>query len=265
MDVVIRWFTVVVLFFIASTASAMCDRELINGWGIEWIPFATGTQAKPDGFDLEMLDAIVDASGCTLKHTEAELPWSRRLYSIEEGIIDLTVGASISAERKKWAYFTDGYRGEYLSVYVRRGDFKKYLKMTVDEIIASDFIMGGEIGNTYGAVMEGYLARLGSERVQKLIRNEQNMAKLLKGRIDGYIGFLPAEDFLLRQHGLSEEIVMLPSFLINTGSIHIMLSKKNNSPEIVEALNSGLATIRKNGVYDAIVNRYREKYNIQDW
>ena len=104
--------------------------------------------------------------------------------------------------------------------------------MSVDEIIASDFILGGEFGNEYGSVMNAYLKRIGPKRVQKLIRNEQNMIKLIKGRIDGYIGFLPVEDLLIQQQGFSDQIVMLPSFLINTGSIHIMLSKKNNSIEI---------------------------------
>lgn len=262
---VVPFLALVAALLVCSSAIAKCERELINGWGIEWIPYAMGTQANPSGFDLEILAAIVAASGCTLTHTKTELPWARRLYSIENGLIDLTAGASISQERQKWAYFTDGYRGEFISVYIRKSDFEKYSKMTIDEIIASDFIMGGEDGNVYGEKMEGYLNRMGSNRVQKLIRNEQNMGKLIRGRIDGYIGFLPAEDLLIREQGYADEIVMLPAFLINTGSIHIMLSKKNNSPEILQAMNKGLAKIRKNGVYDVIVKKYSDRYQITAW
>ena len=248
-----------------AMVKASCNKELINGWGIEWVPFAMGTQEEPSGFDLEMLVAIVKASGCTMRHTATELPWARRLSSIKNGRIDLAVGASKNADRKKWAYFTDAYRSEFIGVYIRQQDVKKYASMSIDDIIDSDFIMGGEFGNAYGQQMEAYLHRMGPERVHKLIRNEQNMGKLIKGRIDGYIGYLPVENLLIREKGYAGKIVMLPAFLIKTGGIHIMLSKKSNNITVLHALNDGLKKIKADGTYQAIVDKYSQRYQVDNW
>jgi len=253
------------MLFVSTSVTAACDKVLTNGWGIEWIPFEMGTPDNPSGFDMEMLEAIVKASGCTLKHSNEVIPWARRLHLVKKGLFDLTVGVSISKERKEAAYFTDAYRNEIIGVYVRKTDVDKYSKMAIDEIIDSDFVMGGELGNHYGNVMDGYLKRMGKNRMYRVIRNEQNMRMLIKGRIDGYIGFLPAETLLIKEQGYEDEIVLLPNFKIKTGGIHIMLTKKNNSPEILKALNSGLSEIRRNGTYDEIIKKYSEIYNVDEW
>lgn len=88
-----------------------------------------------------------------------------------------------------------------------------------------------------------------------------NQKKLLHKRIDCYMGY-PVFEAMSKYR---DKIECHPMTLINTGGIHIALSKKNNTRADLEALNTSLARIRADGTYDRIVKKYSEKYGISKW
>jgi len=256
--------------FIALAASyspmlfAQCNKELINGWGGEWEPFLMGTSDKPGGLDIDILDAVISASGCSWKNTPLELPWARHLGLIKLGQLDIATAASWTEERAAYAYFTKPYRSEYAALFVRKQDLEKYSPLPLQELFRKFHGIGVEQGNSYGKVMDTLLASIG-DQAQKVNSNKQNVRKLLEKRIDGYLGFLPYDAMLIKKMKLAGKIEMLPLSVTRTGDIHIMLSKKANSEAIFQALESGLAKIKSNGRYERIIKKYSDKYGVSHW
>jgi len=130
---------------------------------------------------------------------------------------------------------------------------------SIDDWIQNDVVLGVEYGNFYGEAVRNILKTY-PEKVHEVIKNEQNIQKLLNGRIDGYIGYIPAEVVRLNKLGLKRKIVAVQQFKINTGEVSFMLSKESTSKEVLEAINQGLLEIRSNGIYDRILKKYTDKY-----
>lgn len=249
---------------ISAGLMADCKKELVNGWGGQWEPFLLGAYDKPKGLDIEILDAVVNASGCSWRNTELEIPWKRHLKWIKVGELDLATGASWTQERAEYAYFTKAYRSENVALFVRKADLKKYEPYSL--LALADVLkgIGIEFGVTYGNEMGEFLAKMGG-KVQRVNNNKQNIAKLLGGRIDGYLGHLPHEAMQVKNKGHEGKIVYLPVSLVNTGDIHIMVSKLANSAEVFKAIDAGLAEIKANGTYDKIIKKYSDKYGLTHW
>jgi len=258
-------FSVLFALFVNSPAlMAECNKELVNGWGGRWEPFLMGTYDKPSGLDMELLDAVVKASGCTWRNTRLEIPWARHLQWVKSGELDLATAVSWTQERAEYAFFTKPYRNEYVAIYVRKTDVEKYSRFSLEELAREFDGIGIEFGNVYGNEMDVLLEAMG-ERVQRVASNKQNMAKLIGKRIDGYLGHIPYESIEVRSKGYENEIVTLPVSVVKTGSVHFMLSKIANTEKIFRALDAGLAKIKADGTYDQIIKKYSDQYGLSYW
>jgi len=248
----------------SSGLMAKCNKELVNGWAGEWEPFITGAYDKPAGLDMEVLNAVIRASGCTWKNTNLVIPWARHLGLIKLGELDLATAATWTKERAEYAYFTQPYRRESVAIFVRKSDLEKYVQYSLETLFDKLHTIGVERGNSYGTVMDELLAAF-DQQVEKVNDNKQNVSKLMNKRVDGYLGLLPYDSIQVKNMGFEDMIVPLPLSIVNTGDIHIMLSKEANSKEIFQALESGLFEIKNNGTYDAIITKYSEKYGVSYW
>ncbi len=256
---------VFVLIASASVFGGACNKELVNGWAEEeWIPFILGTPTNASGLDMEILAAVVSGAGCTLKHTDKETPWKRHLNFIEKGKLDLASGASFTEERAKYAYFIGPYRAEYLALFVKKGNAAKYKISKFSDIESMDFKIGIDLGATYGPEVDAVLKKIGA-RSQPIHNSELNRKKVLKGRIDGYLSYLPDEPMVLKKEKWGIGIEMHPMPLINTGDIYIMLSKKANSKEISDALQASLDKMKTDGTLNTIFKKYSKKYGVEKW
>jgi len=257
-----------VLIALATTYSPLiladCNKELVNGWGGDWEPFLTGTYDKPGGLDIEILDAVISASGCRWKNTALVIPWARHLGLIKLGRLDIATGASWTEERDAYAYFTKPYRSEYVALFVRKNDLEKYASFPLHTLFSKLNGIGVEQGNSYGKDVDTLLKSIG-EQAQTVNNNDQNIQKLLGKRIDAYLGFLPYDAMLIKKMEREDKIEMLPLSVVKTGNIHFMLSKTANSEAIFQALESGLAEIKKNGSYKRIIKKYSDKYGVSYW
>jgi len=240
-------------------ANVVCEKPLLTGWSASWEPLVMGSFDNPTGFDKDILQATIDAAGCSLRQAKLAVPWARQLNSIKTGQLDIITGASKTTEREKYAYFTEPYRYESVTIFVLAEKLSEFTSITFKEWITKPVVLGLEYDNFYGEEVKSILS-VYPEKIYKVKMNEQNIQKLRSHRIDAYIGFVPAEPIRLNKMGLQEEIVPVSHFKINTGQVHFMLSKKSNNQQVVGRLNEGLKEIKNNGVYEQILRKYVEKY-----
>lgn len=263
-----RIFLLMNAFFLLILSSmhsmANCNKELVNGWGGQWEPFLMGRYESPYGLDMEVLDAVIKVSGCSWRNTELEIPWKRHLEWIKSGELDLATGASWTQERAEYAYFTKAYRSERVALFIRAADVRQYEHYALLELAEVFKSIGIEFGNAYGHKMGKLLAKM-EGKIQRVNDNKQNIAKLLGGRIDAYIGHLPYDAMQVKNKGHEGKIIYLPATLVNTGDIHFMVSKLANSLTVFKAIDAGLAEIKANGTFDKIIEKYSDKYGLTHW
>lgn len=253
-------------FFMVITVNAksVCERPLVAAWNGYWPPFTLGTPLKPSGLSLEILAEMMKRVGCQLKFTETEHPWKRQLYLLEHGNLDLLYGAFKTEERSKYAYFTEPYRNEFVTLFIRKGEAGKYNINKVEDFITENIRIGVERGVSYGPRVNAVIKRMG-KKAEWIADIKQNRAKLLAKRFYGYLAFLPDEPLTLLDEELNDKIERHPMEIIISGSIRFMLSKKSTSKELATQLNKALDGMKNDGTYDKIIKKYTDKYKISQW
>ena len=252
------------LMVLPVNAESVCDRPLVAGWNGYWPPFTLGTPLEPSGLSLEILAEMMKRVGCQLKFTETEHPWKRQLNLLEHGNLDLLYGATETEERSKYAYFTEPYRNEFVTLFVRKGEVGKYNINKVEDFITENIRIGVERGVSYGPRVNAVIKEM-EKKAEYISDIKQNRAKLLAKRFYGYLGFLPDEPLALLDDELNDKIEPHPMEIAISGNIRFMLSKKSTSKELATQLNEALDGMKNDGTYEKIVKKYSDKYKISQW
>ncbi|TDF42494.1 amino acid ABC transporter substrate-binding protein [Alteromonadaceae bacterium M269] len=206
------------------------------------------------GLDIELVTAITDKMNCTIDYRRGT--WVSLLNELRQGTVDMLLGASKTADREQFALFSDAYRMEEISLYIRKDD-----ESFPDRKSVSDFVENGsKIGITedyyYGPEVSMLLdGSVTSKFFSSGIMGELNIARLLDHDIDGFLedSFVGAS--LIRRKALSDYIVP-HGITIQTGDAYVMFSKISVSEEQLTEFNRYLAEIKASDVYDNIVKKY---------
>uniref|UniRef100_A0A486XVN1 Amino acid ABC transporter, periplasmic amino acid-binding protein n=1 Tax=Rheinheimera sp. BAL341 TaxID=1708203 RepID=A0A486XVN1_9GAMM len=245
---------------VSSTASAansaeqqqMCSFTM----GIDaWEPYQYMTVGNVvAGLDVELVQNIMTDMGCTLDVVQGS--WLELLTLLREGEVDFVLGASKTAERESFAYFSEPYRQERFQLYVRAeqvnlpySDLRAFVGAGLKVGVVNEYFYGGEVAELYEDDM------LRPMFVGAII-SELNMARLLDEEIDGLLedSFVGAS--ILRRKGLDKHI-QPHSISLGASDVYVMFSQGSVSAAQVEQFNAGLVKLRDSGRYNQIVDKYR--------
>ena len=237
----------------APVWSQSCSLSM--GWET-WEPYQVPSEVgDPGGLDIELIQAIAREMACEL--VLVNMPWSRLLEEVRRGGIDMAPGASFSQDRNQWAYFSDAYRNETARMFVLSWKVDQYRLASLGDIVAMDFQLGVTEGWYHGEEFANLLRsnRAFQARVQSVRKDELNYEKLLRGRIDGFIGDEFSTLHTLRKQDVFNRVAVHP-LDIHQSEIYVMFSRRSTSPAIVERFNQGIRTIRESGEMAEIMQRY---------
>ncbi|KKO49963.1 amino acid ABC transporter substrate-binding protein [Arsukibacterium sp. MJ3] len=221
-----------------------------------WEPYQYMTVGNTvSGLDVELVRAIAAEMQCEL--TMVQGSWVELLGSLKEGEIDFVLGASITQDRQSFAYFSNSYRQEQFQLFVRGDD----INLPVTDItgfisagyklgIVNQYYYGDEIDKLYGAI--DY-----QPQFVGAIISEMNMARLLDEEIDGLLEDRFVAASILRRKGL-EALIKPHDITLGNNDVYVMFSKASVEEQLVAEFNRGLATIKQNGLYQKIVQRYQD-------
>ncbi len=243
----------VLLTFPAHSAPACPAGGVKVGWE-PWLPYAYEEQGKFTGLDLDMATAILTRMGCTF--TFVNRPWKRLLAEISSGNLHLTGGASRTAEREEFGYFSTPYRTESAVMMVRKEDASGYGGISsLKDLIGKNFTLGVTRGYYYGedyAALEndaGFKARLADAG-----DDATNYKKLAAKRLDGFLADPFSAAAGLKKEGLGGRFIS--HMTVYSDDIYFLISKASTSPEFVAAFDQALAELKASGEYQAIVDKY---------
>ena len=236
-------------------AEVVAECNLKMGWD-PWEPYQ---YLSPDddvrGLEVDLIGAMANKAGCDLTFVQDN--WMNLLAGIRSGSVDLLGGATKTASRAEFAYFSDSYRHESFSLYIRPDESDKYADKSLLELLEGGFMLGVTQDYLYCPQINALQddERFSSQFVRVPI-TEVNYYNLTQGHIDGFLEDPFVASFTIRRKGLQGQIEPL-ALEISSGDVSIIFSQESVEEETVQAFNMALAKIRETGEYEQILAKYR--------
>jgi polar amino acid transport system substrate-binding protein len=206
------------------------------------------------GLDIELITAVIKNMGCQLTYQQGT--WVDLLVALKQGEVDLLLGASKTEARERFALFSDAYRMEEFSLYIRKGDKVRASYETISEFSQNDSRIGIVEDYVYGPDVSMLLdSPESSKYFVNAIIGEINVARLLDEDIDGYLEDSFVGSSLLRRKALSQYIIA-HGVTIQTGNAYVMFSKLSVTPEQLINFNTQLGNVKNSNLYQDILDKY---------
>ncbi|MFN4290044.1 MAG: substrate-binding periplasmic protein [Permianibacter sp.] len=240
----------------ATTAAPSGSCALVMGWDpYEPYQFAD-SDGNVRGLDVELVSEMAKDAGCSLSFVQKD--WAGLIGDLRAGTVSILAGASRVAEREAFALFSQPYRQETFSLYVRAGENDRWQASSLAELVGGDKKMriGITDGYVYGSELEQLLddAALSPQFISAPF-SEAHAANMLENKIDGMLEDPFVAAAMISRKKLSDDIVR-SGFQIKTGEVSLMFSKASVAPETVAAFDKALTAMRQDGRYDQIIQRY---------
>ncbi|MFY8351159.1 substrate-binding periplasmic protein [Pseudoalteromonas sp. SSM20] len=245
--------TIIILAICFSTFSIR-SKELSAGWEL-WYPYQYHNKnSELVGLDIDAFKAIMKQAN--LPFTIAEIPWKTHLHFIKTGKVDLAMGASKTAERAEYAYFSEPYREETVKLFVKKGSSDSIKLNKLADLIDSDYIIGVESGYYYGKEYEQLIKQYDfKENIIEAIDLEQNVSLFLKGHLDGLLVDPYTMYAFIKKYQLWDKFEAHP-LPIYSADIVIMVSKKSSDESVVSKLNSAINQLKKSGYFSSLQSQW---------
>lgn len=233
-----------------ATASATSGKVLRVGTNAEFAPFESLNEKQEiQGFDIDLLNEMAKAGGFTVefKHT----PWDGIFAALSNKDVDVVASAvTITDDRKKTMDFSDPYYKITQVVLVSPNknvqnveDLKKLPKVGVVSGQTGDFAAQ----KIFSATSQN-IARF--DTVTLLIKEVEN------GGVDAAISDSAViANYVKNNQNKGFTMVQIPDF----EEENYGLAVRKDDAETLNMLNSALKTVRENGKYAEIENKYFAK------
>tara|TARA_Y100000996_G_C22396969_1_gene591568 strand:+ start:103 stop:864 length:762 start_codon:yes stop_codon:yes gene_type:complete len=244
------------IVFSLSNSFGNCNKEKVILGYDDWRPYQYTEAGKITGLDVDLLSAILKSTGCPFKLKS--IGWKAHLRELKKGRVHLAPGASMTDERKKFAFFSESYRTESVVMFVRKENLNKFKPSSLKDLIGKKFKLGVVRGNFNGDEFEKLKKNAGFKKILLEMSSEGQLYKMLrKGRVSGVLADRYSGFAYLKKLKLGDQIVKHPLKVYST-NIHVMFSKKSVDKGFVEVFNKNLQKLKNNGQYKNILNKYLE-------
>lgn len=235
------------------SATAACSRALRVPVE-DWPPYAYRDVGKqPAGLDIELLQAVAREAGCVLQF-HFDIPRKRRLLMFQQGELDLLIAASITAERRAYAYFTRPYRDEVVAALIRAEDATSLNLVSLEQLLQKRIALvvpnAGWYGDAYARLLPAFEA---AGLITRYEDYAQGVRQLAAGRGKVLIG--DYEALLVAGKAGQLSLTTLP-FDINRNPVHFMLSRASLGAADLASLDRAILSLVRRGELRAIAARY---------
>lgn len=194
------------------------------------------------GFDIDLMEAIAKEMGVTVKYNN--MFFKKLLPALGDGNIDIAISAiSVNEERKTRAEFSDSYLHSGLILIVREDE---------RDLTGVKALVGKKIGVQDNTTGEFFARGIEKAKIVEHARAQDMIEALKRGSIDAVIVDRPLFYYYRNRHAING-IKVLPDML--TKEDYGIAVKKGNT-KLVEEINTALRTLKKNGGYDKVYQKW---------
>lgn len=237
-----KFFSCTAILLVLMSAAVQAEPvKLANG---EWAPYQS-EQLKNGGFITQFTKEAFAAAGYEVEF--AYMPWTRGYEDAKDGKYDGSIIWSKNAEREADFLFSEPIIRLSTSLFQQKG---KNMPISGMSDLAGKRV-GGMIGYTYGTEE---MEEAGQLKIQRVSDAENNMQKLMHGRLDFVLEDTDVGKELILNMNIGDKIEANPT-TINQRDYYLIISKKSpRAQELIDAFNRGMAKLNEDGKLDS----YRE-------
>ncbi len=231
----------------AAGSSAAAKDKYIIVTDTAFAPFEfEDASGKRQGIDMDLMEAIAKDQG--FKYEIQALGFDASLQAVEAGQADgVIAGMSITEKRKEKFDFSEAYYNVPVTIAVKADADIKSLDDIKGKSVA---VKKGTTGATFAeSVKDKYNLKLtvfdDSPTMYQEIQTGNSVACFEDYPVMAY-AIKTNKNLKLKVVESVKEMETPYGFAV----------KKGQNPELIEKFNAGLANIKKNGVFDEIINRY---------
>ncbi|MCB9139230.1 MAG: transporter substrate-binding domain-containing protein [Caldilineaceae bacterium] len=217
---------------------------IVVGTNAEYQPFEfVDAGGNIVGYDIDLMKALAAEAGLDVEFVNTK--WDGIFVALANGEFDAVISAvTITDERKEVVNFTDAYFNAGQAVAVRSDN---------DAIAGvDDLVEGVSVGVQLGTTGDIYSTDNLPVEVKRFDETPLAIQALANGDVDAVVADAPTlADYIKANADLNLKVVGEP-FTEELYGIAVNQDK----PEVLDALNGALATIRENGTYDDIFNTW---------
>lgn len=207
------------------------------------------------GLDVDLLTAVTRNAGCILDFRRGT--WRELLDQLKNGDIDLLGGATRTAERERFAWFTDPYRDEQFRLYVRSDQLSDLGARPFQELITDGLRFGVIEDYLYGEPVTSFQDDPQFQgQFEYTSMAEINMSRLLDGVVDGIIEDQYVGASIIRHKSLGDAVSPHP-LQFDSSPVSIMVSRASVDEALFNRLNASVRELRANGAIDKILAQYQ--------
>jgi len=238
--------------------STICHSSTVTIRADEWYPINGIPDSDKPGYMIEIAQMIMAEHGHTVEYRI--MPWKRSVQQVRDGSFDCVVGA-YKEDAPDFLFPDDAWGSIASSFYVKKGSDWLYKGMESIKSVKVGVIGGYAYSDTFD---EYILESKGSSMVQVINANnalEQNIKKMLKGRIDVVLESHLVMEAKLKTMGLSNEVAFAGE-LVAAEDMYIACSPaRSTSKEYTKYFSEGIRKLRSSGKLKQIL----DKYGLKDW
>lgn len=218
-----------------------------------WEPYHyLGQAQQPQGLDIEILQALAKELNCNL--TLEQDTWAALLRRLQTGELDVLPGASVSAERERYAWFSLPYRQEQFVLYQRREQELNFPNLAA--LLSAGHKVGLVSGYYYGTEVDELLGQSPESFVSAQL-SELNMARLLDEEISSLLEDSMVATAILRRKGL-DRYISASSMRLQPSDVYLMLSKSSIGEQQLQEINAVLQKMQQDGRLAKLIASYQQ-------
>lgn len=224
----------------ACGMTAMADGDvLVMATNAEFPPYEYREGDEIVGIDAEVAALIAEELGMTLEIED--MAFDSILAAVQSGKADIGMaGITVTEDRKLSVNFTDTYTKATQMIIVQEGS----------EIATKDDLTGKTVGVQLGTTGDIYAEDIEDATIERYNKGFEAVQALIQGKVDAVIiDGEPAKVFVSQNEGIK-----LVDEAYTEEEYAIAIAKGNE--ELLEKVNTALNTLKENGKFDEVVNKY---------
>ncbi|MDP8227171.1 MAG: transporter substrate-binding domain-containing protein [Candidatus Celaenobacter polaris] len=230
-----------IALLLSTTALSAKERGIVFAFDKTHAPFSFIENDEPAGFDIDLLTPMFE--GTIYGFTPTEFKWSDALVSLRKGVkVDLMSQMDKTPEREEIYDFSDE---PYLIDEIRI--FSKD-----DSISSIDDLAGKKVAVQKGSYYEEMLRQNDQITILPTESEYDALDALDNSIVDAFVGPTSVARFIIKKNGY--ENIISAEELLETSYMYLAVDK--NDGELLEFINKGLQTIKENGTYDKVQEKW---------
>lgn len=228
------------IIFIAIIGCEKENKKLYVGTNAEFEPFEYREGENIVGFDIELIGEI---SKLINKDIEVEdMAFDGLLPALQTKKIDLIIaGMTATEERKKFVNFSESYYKSQQAIVVNKDE---------NGINNFDNLIGKEVGVVLGYTGDIIVSEIANVKVQRYNATSEAIMALKSKKVQAVVlDYEPAKNYSAQ----NPELKLIET---DSQSEEYAIAIRKEDTQLLNDINKALATLKENGTYDALLNKY---------